>query len=77
MKKCNHVVIRSSFAYNFFLFSSQAVKMGKVLASDGSYVTLYDLLSVGFFTGSVQQDFSWTINGQNDNKTINSWAFIF
>ena len=51
--------------------------MGKVLASDGSYVTLYDLLSVGFFTGSVQQDFSWTINGQNDNKTINSWAFVF
>ena len=30
--------------------------MGKVFASDGSYVALYDLLSVGFFIGWLQQD---------------------
>ena len=30
--------------------------MGKVFPSDGFYVTLYDLISVGFFIGSLQQD---------------------
>ena len=30
--------------------------MGKVFASDGSYVTLYDFLSAGFFIGWLQQD---------------------
>ena len=30
--------------------------MGKVFVSDGDYVTLYDLLSVGFFIGWLQED---------------------
>ena len=35
----------------FFLLSNQVVKMGKVFASDGSYITLYDFLSAEFFIG--------------------------
>ena len=40
----------------FFLLPNQVIKMGKVIASDGSYVTLYDFLSAGFFVGWLQQD---------------------
>ena len=36
--------------------------MGKVFASDGSYVTLYDLLSVGFFIG-------WLVSGLEPTTT--------
>ena len=48
VRKCN---LRNSCANNFFLLPNQVVKMGKVIASDGSYVTLYDFLSAGFFVG--------------------------
>ena len=51
MKKCNDVAIRNSCAHSFFPPVKIAVKMGKVFVSDGDYVTLYDLLSVGFFIG--------------------------
>ena len=49
VNKCNHVAIRNSCAYNFFPFVKPGSKTGKLIASDGSYVTLYDLLSAGFF----------------------------
>ena len=49
LSRDGQIAIRNFCASIFFLLSNQVVKIGNVFASDGSYVTIYDFLSAGFF----------------------------